>query len=145
MSSVFTKIIAGEIPGRFVWADDDVVAIATIEPMRPGHVMVIPRDEVEKFSDVEPDTFAHAMKVAQLIGKAQEQAFGVDRAVVAILGFEVPHTHIHVVPANSEDAAYLQNAKEAPAEEIDAAMVKLREALVERGHGEFVPKDMTSL
>lgn len=145
MSSVFTKIIAGEIPGRFVWADDDVVAIATIEPMRPGHVMVIPRDEVEKFSDVEPDTFAHAMKVAQLIGKAQEQAFGVDRAVVAILGFEVPHTHIHVVPANSEDAAYLQNAKEAPAEEIDAAMVKLREALVERGHGEFVPKDITSL
>lgn len=145
MSSVFTKIIAGEIPGRFVWADDHVVAIATIEPMRPGHVMVVPRVEVDKFSDVEPAVFAHAMSVAQLIAKAQEDAFDVTRAVVAILGFEVPHTHIHVVPANSEDAAYLQNATAAPAEEIDAAMIKLREALIARGHSEFVPADMYSL
>lgn len=145
MSSIFSKIIAGEIPGRFVWADDDVVVIATIEPMRPGHVMVIPRVEVAKYSDVDPDVFAHAMKVAQIIGRVQETAFGVERAVVAILGFEVPHTHIHVVPADAENAAYLQNAKPAPDGEIDAAMTTLRSALIDAGYGEFVPENMYSL
>lgn len=145
MSSIFSKIIAGEIPGRFVWADDDVVVMATIEPMRPGHVMVIPRKEVPKYTDVDPVVFAHAMNVAQIIGRVQEKAFKVERAVVAILGFEVPHTHIHVVPADAESAAYLQNAQPAPAEEIDAAMTTLRAALLDAGYGEYVPDNMYSL
>ncbi|QJC21901.1 HIT family protein [Arcanobacterium buesumense] len=145
MSSIFTKIIAGEYPGKFVWADDDVVVMATIEPVRPGHVMVIPRAEVAKFSDVEPRVFAHAMNVAQIIARAQEKAFDVERAVVTILGFEVPHTHVHVIPAESEQAADLHNANPAPAADITQAMMTLRSALVELGYGEYVPEYMDAL
>ncbi|MFY9263598.1 MAG: HIT family protein [Actinomycetaceae bacterium] len=145
MASVFTKIINGEIPGRFVWADQSVVVMATIEPTRPGHVMVIPRAQVNKYSDVDPEVFAHAMKVSQIIGRAQELAFDVPRAIVSILGFEVPHTHIHVIPAESEDAAKFSNAKLAPGAELDEAMEKLRAALVESGYGEFVPAHMDKL
>ncbi|USR78761.1 HIT family protein [Arcanobacterium pinnipediorum] len=145
MSSIFTKIIAGEIPGKFVWADDDVVAMATIEPSRPGHVMVIPRGEVAKFNDVEPEVFAHAMKVAQIIATAQERAFDVERSVVTILGFDVPHTHIHVIPADSPNAADLHNASAAPAADITQAMMDLRNALVELGYGEHVPEYMDAL
>lgn len=134
MASVFSRIIAGELPGHIVWKDDHCVVMATIEPMRPGHVMVVPLREVDKFNDVDPDVFAHMAKVSQIIAHAQEKAFDVPRAVTAILGFEVPHTHIHVIPAESEEAAYVQNATQAPDEEIASAMTKLRDALTELGY-----------
>ncbi|MEW6935408.1 HIT family protein [Trueperella pyogenes] len=134
MSSIFSRIIAGEIPGQFVWADDVCVVMATIEPVRAGHVLVVPRAEVAKFNDVEPGDFAHMMQVAQIVANAQEQAFDVPRAVVAILGFEVPHTHVHVIPADSEAAAHFASAQPAPAEEIAAAMDKLRNALIAAGY-----------
>lgn len=133
MSSVFSKIIAGDLPGQFVWADDICVVMAAIEPSRPGHVMVVPRAEIAKFNDVAPADFSHMMNVAQVIATAQEKAFSVPRAVVAILGFEVPHTHVHVIPAESEDAARLSGATQAPHDEIAAAMDKLRAALIEAG------------
>ncbi|WP_394263554.1 HIT family protein [Trueperella sp.] len=139
MSSVFSKIIAGELPGQIVWKDEHCVVMATIEPMRPGHVMVVPLEQVDKFNDVDPDVFAHMAKVSQVVAHAQEKAFDVPRAVTAILGFEVPHTHIHVIPAESESAAYVQNAKQAPAEEIAEAMDKLRGALADLGYGEKIP------
>ncbi|WP_216388353.1 HIT family protein [Arcanobacterium phocae] len=145
MSSVFTKIIAGEIPGKFVWADEDVVVMATIEPARPGHVMVVPREEVAKFNDVEPRVFAHAMNVAQIIATAQERAFDVERSVVTILGFEVPHTHIHVIPADAESAANLHEVGPAPASEITQAMMTLRNSLVDLGYGDHIPEYMDSL
>ncbi|QOQ38681.1 HIT family protein [Trueperella pecoris] len=138
MSSIFTKIIAGEIPGQFVWVDDVCVVMATIEPVRPGHVMVVPRAEVAKFNDVEPSAFAHMMQVAQVIASAQEKAFDVPRAIVSILGFEVPHTHVHVVPAESEEAAQFHGVQAANPQDIARAMDKLRTALVEAGYEEQV-------
>lgn len=138
MSTIFSKIIAGEIPGQFVWADDVCVVMATIEPVRPGHVMVVPRAEVARFNEVDAGDFGHMMRVAQIVASAQEKAFGVPRAVVAILGFEVPHTHVHVIPAESEEAARFSDAVAAPAEEIAAAMDKLRAALIETGYADQV-------
>ena len=138
MSTIFSKIIAGEIPGQIVWADDVCVVMATIEPVRPGHVMVVPRAEVAKFNEVDAGDFGHMMRVAQIVASAQEKAFGVPRAVVAILGFEVPHTHVHVIPAESEEAARFSDAVAAPAEEIAAAMDKLRAALIETGYADQV-------
>lgn len=138
MSTIFSKIIAGEIPGQFVWADDVCVVMATIEPVRPGHVMVVPRAEVAKFNEVDAGDFGHMMRVAQIVASAQEKAFGVPRAVAAILGFEVPHTHVHVIPAESEEAARFSDAVAAPAEEIAAAMDKLRAALIETGYADQV-------
>ncbi|WP_297566680.1 HIT family protein, partial [uncultured Arcanobacterium sp.] len=68
--SVFQKIICGKFPGRFVWEDDICVAFATIEPVTPGHVLVVPRQAIDKYSDVAPEDFAHLAKVAQIIGRA---------------------------------------------------------------------------
>ena len=142
--SIFSKIISGEIPGRFVWADETCVAFATIEPVAPGHVLIVPRQETDIFVDVDPQAFGHMAQVAQIIGKAQMAAFSVARPVMSLLGFDVPHTHIHVMPANEQADIRQSNAKMAPAEDLDAAMTALREALVAAGYSEHVPPDMYS-
>ena len=86
MASVFTRIINRELPGRFVYEDDDVVAFLTIEPMTQGHTLVVPRAEVDKWQDVEPALFDKVMAVAQKIGKAVCRAFDTERAGVIIAG-----------------------------------------------------------
>lgn len=144
--SVFTKIIAGEIPGRFVWADDVCVAMSTIEPHADGHVMVIPREEIDKFTDLDDDTASHLFSVARTIARVQETAFDVPRAGLVIAGYGVPHCHLHIIPMLTEKALSFDSArKDVPAEELDEAMEKLRAALVDAGHGEFVPPQMNSL
>ena len=143
--SVFTKIFEGKIPGRFVWADDVCVAIGTHEPIADGHVLVIPRIEVPRFTDLDEETFARLSVVAQRIGKAQIEAFGVPRAMTVIAGLEVPHVHIHVIPATSEEDIRFENARAGlPAEQLDAAMVRLRETLKESWES-FGPKDLHSV
>src|SRR6201999_2180001 len=82
MATVFTKIINGEIPGRFVYQDDDAVAFLTIAPMTQGHTLVVPRAEIDQWQDVDAPEFNKVMGVAQLIGKAVCKAFGVERAGV---------------------------------------------------------------
>lgn len=144
MSTVFEMIIREEIPGLFVWSDDSCVAIMTIEPISPGHVLVIPRDPISKWTDLPEALLDHVMNVAQVIGQAQEAAFDVPRVAVIIAGFEVPHTHVHVVPAVTEASASLQFAREAPAEQLEEAAKKLRGALVAAGHGDHVPPKVTS-
>ena len=80
MSTIFTKIIAGEIPGRFVWADEVCVAFATIEPHTDGHVLVVPRLEVDSYVDAPDDVVAHLAVVAKRIGAAQVRVFEAPRA-----------------------------------------------------------------
>lgn len=132
MSSVFTKIINGELPGRFIYRDDSVAAFLTIEPIAYGHTLVVPVEEVDKWTDVKPELFAHANEVAQLIGRAIIEVFGSERAGYLIAGFEVPHTHIHVFPANDMSGYNLSTVMAAgdtdPAQ-MDAAAEKLRAAL----------------
>lgn len=143
--SVFTKIFEGKIPGRFVWADDVCVAIGTHEPITDGHVLVIPRIEIGQFTDLDEATFAHMSVVAQRIGKAQIEAFGVPRAMTVIAGLEVPHVHIHVIPATSEEDIRFENARAGlPAEQLDSAMIRLREAL-KKSWKSFVPRDLRSV
>lgn len=142
---MFTKIIAGEIPGRFVYADDLCVVFSTIEPVAPGHMLVVPREEVAKFTECSPELFAHLAVVAQRIGRVQEEAFDVSRAVSVIAGFDVPHVHIHVIPATSEQAIRLDTATAASGEELDAAATTVREALIKAGYKENVPADMYKL
>ena len=72
-----------------------------IRPAAPGHVLVVPRIEVDRWTDIEPELAAHLMKVAQIIGQAQIKVFGAERAGLLIAGFEVAHCHLHVIPANS--------------------------------------------
>lgn len=141
MSSVFSKIIAGELPGRFVWKDPEVVAFLTIAPVAPGHTLVVPRAEVDKWTDLDPALFARLNEVAQAVGKAVVRGFDAARAGYLIAGFEVPHTHIHVFPADDMSGFDLTLADpDRPAEEFDAAADTIRGALRELGHGEFVPE-----
>src|SRR5579884_3093773 len=101
MATVFTKIINRELPGRFVYEDDEIVAFLSIEPMTQGHTLVVPRDEIDQWQDVDREVFARVMAVAQLIGKAVCRAFATQRAGLIIAGLEVPHLHVHVFPTRN--------------------------------------------
>jgi histidine triad (HIT) family protein len=98
VASLFTRIIKGELPARFVWQDELCVAFLSIHPLRPGHTLVVPRAEVDHWLDAEPDLLAHLMQTAQVVGKAQMVAFRPNRIGMMIAGLEVPHLHFHVVP-----------------------------------------------
>ena len=140
MSTLFTRIIEGEIPGRFVWKDDDAVAFLTIAPMGRGHTLVVPREEVDHWLDVDPDLAAHLIKVAQAIGKAQMAAFSPVRVGLVIAGLEVPHVHLHVVPIDSEADLDFARADHSPdAAALDGAADRLRSTLRALGHDEQVP------
>lgn len=132
MASVFTKIINREIPGRFVYEDDDVVAFLTIEPMTQGHTLVVPRAEIDNWQDVDASVFANVMAVAQRIGKAQSKAFDVERTGLIIAGLEVPHLHVHVFPArNLSDFGFAGVDRNPSPESLDEAQAKIVAALAE--------------
>ena len=134
MASIFTKIINGEIPGRFVYESDDVVAFLTIEPMTQGHTLVVPRAEIDQWQNIEPAVFARVMEVSQLIGKAVCKAFDADRAGVIIAGLEVPHLHVHVFPARELSDFGFANVDRNPSpESLDEAQTKIKAALAEVG------------
>lgn len=139
MSSVFTKIISGELPGRFVWRDGQAVAFLTIEPVTPGHVLVVPRKEVDHWEQMDTASFTHLADVAQKVGRAVREAFGAPRMGLLIAGLEVPHVHIHVFPALSMDTFDLGNArKDITPEELDADAEKIRASLRATGYTEYV-------
>ena len=132
MASVFTMIINREIPGRFVYEDDDVVAFLTIEPMTQGHTLVVPRAEIDNWQDVDASVFANVMAVAQRIGKAQSKAFDVERTGLIIAGLEVPHLHVHVFPArNLSDFGFAGVDRNPSPESLDEAQAKITAALAE--------------
>lgn len=142
MSTVFTRIIEGELPGRFVWKDEQCVAFLSIGPLTHGHTLVVPRAEVDRWTDAEPDLVAHLMTVAQAIGKVQVEAFGARRAGVMIAGYEVPHLHVHVWPSNSLEDFDLDSVDNNPdPAELDAAAQKIRAGLRVAGHTETTPED----
>ncbi len=98
MATIFTQIIEGRLPARFVWKDDESVAFLSNRPLRPGHSLVVPRQEIDHWLDLEPSMLAHLMEVAQAVGRAQMAGFKPERIGVMLAGLEVPHCHLHVVP-----------------------------------------------
>ncbi len=136
MTSVFTKIINRELPGRFVYeddlGDDGVVAFLTIEPMTPGHTLVVPRAEVDNWQDVDPALFGRVMDVSQRVGRAVCQAFGAARAGMIIAGLEVPHLHVHVFPAyNLTDFGFANVDRNPSSAALDEAQAKITAALAD--------------
>ena len=132
MSTVFSKIIAGDIPGRIVYQDDTVAAFLTIEPVAYGHTLVVPVEEIDKWTDIPADLWAHMNEVAQKIGKVIVEKFNAERAGYLIAGFEVPHAHIHVFPANDMSGyslASAMRADETDAAKMDAAADTIREGI----------------
>jgi len=132
MATVFTKIINGELPGRFVYQDDDIVGFLTIAPITQGHTLVVPRAEIDQWQDIEATVFNRVMAVSQLIGKAVCRAFDTDRAGVIIAGLEVPHLHVHVFPAYNLSDFGFANADQDPSQQsLDEAQAKIKAALSE--------------
>ena len=130
MASIFTRIINRELPGRFVYEDDDVVAFLTIEPMTQGHTLVVPRAEIDQWQDVDAAAFARVMSVSQLIGRAVCTAFGAPRAGMIIAGLEVPHLHVHVFPArNLSDFGFAGVDRNPSPESLDEAQARIKAAL----------------
>lgn len=101
MATLFTKIIQGEIPGQVVWKDGVCAVFLNIRPLTRGHALVVPLEEIDRWTDLDGPTIAHLMDVAARVGRAQLEVFGGERAGVIIQGFEVPHAHVHVFPASS--------------------------------------------
>jgi diadenosine tetraphosphate (Ap4A) HIT family hydrolase len=100
--SIFTKIINGELPGRFVYRDDDVVAFLTIAPVRPGHTLVVPVQEIDSWLDLPDQLRDRLFAVSQRVGAAIDRAFRPQKVAVLLLGLEVPHAHVHLLPIDSE-------------------------------------------
>lgn len=139
MATVFTRIINGELPGRFVWRDERCVAFLTINPLKPGHTLVVPIAEVDHWLDLEPDLAAHLMRVAQAIGKALQRGFAPARVGLLIAGLEVPHTHLHVVPfARMADLDFANADANPDPAELDRAADTIRAALRDLGHTDEV-------
>jgi len=137
MATLFTRIIAGEIPGRFVWKDDLCVVFLTIAPIRPGHVLVVPRAEVDHWVDLEPDVASHLMRVGQTLGRALQTAFEPARVGLMIAGLEVPHVHLHLVPIRGiQDMDFGRQDDGATAEDLDAAAATIRAQLRNMGCAE---------
>lgn len=129
MATIFTRIIDGELPGHFVWRDDTCVAFLSIEPLRRGHVLVVPREEVDHWLDVDDATWQHVSTVSRTIGRALQRAFEPEKVGLMIAGLEVAHCHVHVAPIDSVHDLDFANASSAEDEELAAVAEQIREAL----------------
>lgn len=134
MPSIFTQIIDGEIPGRIIWRDDVCVVMVDIRPLNRGHSLVIPIQEVDQWTDLPAVVVAHCTSVAHTIGNAQMSAFSPLRIGLLVAGFEVPHTHLHVVPIDHMSQLDFSNADlNADPDDLDAVAEMLRSTLRESG------------
>lgn len=137
MPTLFTRIINGELPGRFVWRDAQSVAFLSIAPLQPGHTLVVPRAEVDHWIDLPPDLARHLMGVAQSIGKALQHGFQPAKVGLMIAGLEVPHTHIHVVPIRGmQDLDFANQDRNAKPADLEHAAQTVRAALRSLGYRE---------
>jgi histidine triad (HIT) family protein len=122
MPTVFSRIIAGEIPGTFVHRDERCVAFMSINPMAHGHVLVVPVQEVDHWIDMPADLAAHVFAVSHRIALAQQAAFGCERVGMIIAGYEVPHSHVHLIPTtNMGQLSFANAASHVDRDELDRA------------------------
>lgn len=134
MASVFSRIIEGEIPGTFVWRDDACVAFLSINPLRTGHTLVVPREEIDHWIDCAGPLRDHLFEVAQHVGRALQRAFSPTRVGLMVAGLEVPHLHIHVVPIDGvHDLDFANAATSVDREELESAAEAIRDALRDQG------------
>lgn len=137
MASIFSRIIAGELPARFVWKDDLCVVFLSNRPLRPGHALVVPRQEVDHWIDLDTSLLTHVITVAQSIGKAQMAGFKPARIGMMLAGLEVPHVHFHVVPIRGVHDLDFGNQDPNPDPTVmDQAADTIRRELRKLGYGQ---------
>ncbi len=127
----------GEIPSRMIWEDDQCVSLLDVRPLTPGHALVVPRREIDQWTDLGSEEAAHLMRVAQIVGAAQKEIFSAARVGLMIAGFEVPHAHVHVFPVNAmSDFNFAQANTNPDQDELDAHLAMLKAKLRDDGHAE---------
>lgn len=130
MASIFTKIINREIPGHIIAENDRFIAILDIMPLVTGHVLVIPKKEVDYIFDLEDNTLADLCVFAKRIAVAQKKVIPCKRIGIAVIGLEVPHTHVHLVPMNTTGDINFTRPKLTPTPaELAAVAEQIRTAL----------------
>ena len=100
--SVFTKIIKGELPCHKVYEDDKTIAFLTIAPYIEGHTLVVPKVQVDDFEQLPDDDYQAVFATVKKVAARIKEVYGVKKAVISIMGYEVPHAHVHIMPAHSE-------------------------------------------
>ena len=130
MSSIFSKIIAGEIPAYKVAEDERFLAFLDIYPLAKGHLLVIPKKETDYIFDIESKEYMALWQFTQLVAKAMDQVFDCDRIGVAVIGLEVPHAHIHLVPLKNMTNINFEKPKlKFSPEEFEEIAQKIRRAV----------------
>ena len=128
MASIFSRIVAGEIPCYKVAEDDNYFAFLDIAPVAPGHTLVIPKKEVDYIFDLTDEEYLGLMAFARKVAAALQKSMPCKRIGVAVMGMEVPHTHVHLVPINKEsDMNFFLDKLSLPAEEMAAIAKKISE------------------
>lgn len=130
MASIFTKIVNGEIPCYKIAEDKDYFAFLDINPVQKGHVLVIPKQEVDYIFDLEPSVLGGLHQFAQRVAKAVKKAIPCKKVAVVVLGLEVPHAHIHLIPMNSESDVRFTNKMELSQDEFKAIAEKINKEFV---------------
>lgn len=129
MASLFTKIVNGEIPCYKIAEDDDFLAFLDINPNAIGHTLCIPKKEVDKIFDLDEATYIGLMQFSRRVAIAIEHSIPCLRVGVSVIGLEVPHVHVHLIPLNSmEDARFIEKVTLGP-EEFEATAEAIRRAL----------------
>lgn len=130
MATVFTRILEGELPGTFVYRDEHCGVFMSINPLATGHCLVVPRREVEHWVDLNTEEVHHLFTVAHQIAQAQRTAFPCDKVGMIIAGYEVPHTHIHLIPTtNMSQLDFANAASSVDREALEAAAAAIRDQI----------------
>ncbi|MDH6534393.1 HIT family protein [Parabacteroides sp. 52] len=128
MPTIFSRIVAGEIPCHKVAENEEFFAFLDIHPIAPGHTLVIPKKEIDYLFDMDDETLARMMSFAKKVAAALQIAIPCKRVGLSVIGLEVPHAHIHLVPINKESDIYFGKEKETPSQEVLADIAaKIRE------------------
>ena len=130
MASIFTKIINGEIPCYKIAEDENYFAFLDINPLKKGHTLVVPKQEEDYLFELDDETLGGMMKFSKKIAKAIDKTIDCKRVGVVVLGMEVPHAHIHLIPLNKEsDASFTQPKLKLSEEEFQEIAEKIRKAI----------------
>ncbi len=124
MASIFTRIINGEIPCYRVAEDDRFIAFLDVRPLKPGHTLVVPKKEVDYIFDLDEETLAGMMLFAQKVASAMKEVIECKRIGVAVIGLEVPHAHIHLVPITRESDLLFTNPRVSPSAEENERLAR---------------------
>ena len=134
MSTIFTKIIEGEIPGTFVYRDDVCVSFMSINPIADGHLLVVPREEIDEWTDLSTATAQHVLNISHTLGRVVKDSHNCVRAGLIIAGYEINHCHLHVIPTNTMDDLDFRNAAPSVTREyLEAQAQMIRQSMKKYG------------